>query len=93
MARWTDVGGQIAFNGRLIYSSSEVRISRINTEGVVKRIRQISDSPPNMDSEGSDALYGEGAEVVNNSVGHTSSTFSFAASCQKIPKPPYSQYP
>ncbi|MBW0467764.1 hypothetical protein O181_007479 [Austropuccinia psidii MF-1] len=38
VARWTNVGGPILVGGRPIYSSSEVPISRINTEGVVKRI-------------------------------------------------------
>ncbi|MBW0502062.1 hypothetical protein O181_041777 [Austropuccinia psidii MF-1] len=60
--------------GRPIYCSSSVLISRINTEGVVKRIRQISDSPPDLDAEGSDELEGEEVEVVNNMVGHQSST-------------------
>ncbi|MBW0471471.1 hypothetical protein O181_011186 [Austropuccinia psidii MF-1] len=41
VARWTNVGGPIPIGGRPIYSSSEVAISRINTEGVVKRIRRI----------------------------------------------------
>ncbi|MBW0574449.1 hypothetical protein O181_114164 [Austropuccinia psidii MF-1] len=50
--------------------SSEVPISRINTEGKVKRIRQIADSPPDPDSEGSDEFDGEEAEVVPNSAGH-----------------------
>ncbi|MBW0495166.1 hypothetical protein O181_034881 [Austropuccinia psidii MF-1] len=52
----------------------EVSISRINTEGVVKRIRQISNSPPIPDAEGSDELDGEEVEVVHNSIGHQSST-------------------
>ncbi|MBW0552344.1 hypothetical protein O181_092059 [Austropuccinia psidii MF-1] len=56
VARWTDVGGPIPAGGRTIYSNSEVPISRINTEGVVKRIRRISDSPTDPDSEGSDEL-------------------------------------
>ncbi|MBW0527682.1 hypothetical protein O181_067397 [Austropuccinia psidii MF-1] len=58
---------------RQIYSSSEVPISRINTEGIVKRIRQIAYSPPDPDAEGSDELYGEEVEVVPNSAGHPSS--------------------
>ncbi|MBW0488191.1 hypothetical protein O181_027906 [Austropuccinia psidii MF-1] len=60
--------------GRPIYSSSEVPISRINTEGVVKWIRQISNSPPDPDAEGSDELDGEEVEMVHNSAGHQSST-------------------
>ncbi|MBW0562182.1 hypothetical protein O181_101897 [Austropuccinia psidii MF-1] len=36
VARWTSVGGPIPVGGRPIYSSSEVPISRTNTEGVVK---------------------------------------------------------
>ncbi|MBW0467640.1 hypothetical protein O181_007355 [Austropuccinia psidii MF-1] len=67
VARWTNVGGPI-------YSSSEVPISRINAEGVVKRIRKISNSPPNLDAKGSEELDGEEVEVVNNPVGHQSST-------------------
>ncbi|MBW0566763.1 hypothetical protein O181_106478 [Austropuccinia psidii MF-1] len=53
VARWTSVGGPIPVGGRPIYSSSEVPISRINTEGVVKRIRRIADSPTDPDAEGS----------------------------------------
>ncbi|MBW0466318.1 hypothetical protein O181_006033 [Austropuccinia psidii MF-1] len=65
--RWTSVGGPIPTGGRLTYSSSEVPISRINYQGVVKRIRRISDSPTNPDSEGSDEV-----EVINPLVGHSS---------------------
>ncbi|MBW0525168.1 hypothetical protein O181_064883 [Austropuccinia psidii MF-1] len=57
-----------------IYSSSEVSISRINTEGVVKQIRQIANSPPDPDVEGSDELDSQEAEVVHNSSGQQSST-------------------
>ncbi|MBW0516293.1 hypothetical protein O181_056008 [Austropuccinia psidii MF-1] len=60
--------------GRPIYSSSEVPISRINTEGIVKRIRQIANSPPDPDAEGSDELDGEEVEVVPNSAGNPSNT-------------------
>ncbi|MBW0485259.1 hypothetical protein O181_024974 [Austropuccinia psidii MF-1] len=67
VAGWTNVGGPILVGGRPIYSSPEVPISRINTEGGVKRIRKISDSPPDPDAEGSDELDGEEAEVVHNS--------------------------
>ncbi|MBW0477002.1 hypothetical protein O181_016717 [Austropuccinia psidii MF-1] len=74
VARWTNVGGPIPVGGRPIYYSSEVPISRINTEGVVKRIRQISNSPPDPDAEVSDELDGEDVEVVHNSIGHQSST-------------------
>ncbi|MBW0490783.1 hypothetical protein O181_030498 [Austropuccinia psidii MF-1] len=70
VARWTNVGGPIQAGGRPIYSSSEVPISRINTEGVVKRIRQIANSPPDPDAEGSDELDGEEVEVVLNPVCH-----------------------
>ncbi|MBW0561063.1 hypothetical protein O181_100778 [Austropuccinia psidii MF-1] len=55
-------------------SGSEVPISRINTEGVVKRIRRTSDSPPDLDAEGSDEFDGEEVEVVNDPVGQQSST-------------------
>ncbi|MBW0572835.1 hypothetical protein O181_112550 [Austropuccinia psidii MF-1] len=74
VARWTNVGGPIPVGGRPIYSSSEVPISRINTEGIVKIIRQISDSPPDLDAEGSDELDGEEAEVVPNSADNPSNT-------------------
>ncbi|MBW0467203.1 hypothetical protein O181_006918 [Austropuccinia psidii MF-1] len=66
VARWTNVGGCIPVGGRPIYSSSEVPISRINTEGIVKRIRRISNYPPDPE--------GEEVEVVNNVVGHQFST-------------------
>ncbi|MBW0511476.1 hypothetical protein O181_051191 [Austropuccinia psidii MF-1] len=74
VARWTNVGGPIPIGGRPIYSSSEVPISRLNTEGVVKRIRLISDSPTNPDAEGSDELDGEKVEVLINSAGNQSGT-------------------
>ncbi|MBW0489053.1 hypothetical protein O181_028768 [Austropuccinia psidii MF-1] len=74
VARWTNVGGPIPVGGRPIYSSLEVTISRINTEGIVKQIRQIADSPPDLYAEGSDELDGEEAEVVPNSSGHPSNT-------------------
>ncbi|MBW0483017.1 hypothetical protein O181_022732 [Austropuccinia psidii MF-1] len=66
------VGGPIPTGGRPIYSSSEVQISRINSQGVVKRIRKISNSPTNPDAEGSDQLDGKEAEVINPFVGHSS---------------------
>ncbi|MBW0514536.1 hypothetical protein O181_054251 [Austropuccinia psidii MF-1] len=74
VARWTNVRGPITIGGRPISSISGVPISRINTEGMVKRIRQISDSPTDPDAEGSDELDGEEVEVVLNSDGHQSST-------------------
>ncbi|MBW0549263.1 hypothetical protein O181_088978 [Austropuccinia psidii MF-1] len=74
VARWTNAEGPIPVGGRPINSSSEVPISRINTEGIVKRIRKISDSPPDLDAEGSDELDGEEVEVVPNSAGHPSNT-------------------
>ncbi|MBW0542934.1 hypothetical protein O181_082649 [Austropuccinia psidii MF-1] len=51
VARWINVGGPIPVGGRPIYSSSEVPISRINTEGVVERIRRIAYSPTDPDAE------------------------------------------
>ncbi|MBW0513926.1 hypothetical protein O181_053641 [Austropuccinia psidii MF-1] len=74
VARWTNVGGSISAGGRLIYSSSAVPISRINTEGLVKIIRRISNSPPDLDAEGSDELDGKEVEVVNNPIGYQSRT-------------------
>ncbi|MBW0519668.1 hypothetical protein O181_059383 [Austropuccinia psidii MF-1] len=76
VARWTNVGGPIPVGGRPIYSSSEVPISRINTDGVVERIRRIAGSLPDPDSEGSDELDGEEVEVFPHSVGHPFSTSS-----------------
>ncbi|MBW0487097.1 hypothetical protein O181_026812 [Austropuccinia psidii MF-1] len=74
VARWTNVAGTIPVGGRSIYCSSEVPISRINTEGVVKRIRQIADSHTEPYAEGSDELGVEEVELVHNSIGHQSST-------------------
>ncbi|MBW0471580.1 hypothetical protein O181_011295 [Austropuccinia psidii MF-1] len=74
VARWTNVKQPIPVGGRRIYSSSEVPISRINTEGFVKRIRQIANSQTDPDAEGSDELHGKEVEVVNNSIGHESSS-------------------
>ncbi|MBW0525024.1 hypothetical protein O181_064739 [Austropuccinia psidii MF-1] len=76
VARWTNVGGPNPVGGRPIYSSSEVPTSRINTEGVVKRIRRIADSSTDPDAEGSDELDGEKVEVVLHLVGHPSSNSS-----------------
>ncbi|MBW0574189.1 hypothetical protein O181_113904 [Austropuccinia psidii MF-1] len=75
VARWTNVGGPIPVGGRPIYSSSEVPISRNNTEGVAKRIRRIADSPTDPDAEGSDGLDGE-VKFVSHLVGHPSSNSS-----------------
>ncbi|MBW0536571.1 hypothetical protein O181_076286 [Austropuccinia psidii MF-1] len=76
VARSTNVGGPIPVGGRTIYSSSDIPISRINSEGVVKRIRRISYSPTDPDAEGSDELDGEEVEVVPHFVGHSSSNSS-----------------
>ncbi|MBW0546215.1 hypothetical protein O181_085930 [Austropuccinia psidii MF-1] len=76
VARWTNVGGPIPVGGRPIYSISEVPISRINTDGVVKRITRIADSPPDPDAEDSDELDGEEVEVVPHLVGNQSSPSS-----------------
>ncbi|MBW0499262.1 hypothetical protein O181_038977 [Austropuccinia psidii MF-1] len=46
----------------------------INTEGIVKRIRQIANSPPNPDAEGSDELDAEEVEVIPHSAGHQSNS-------------------
>ncbi|MBW0467671.1 hypothetical protein O181_007386 [Austropuccinia psidii MF-1] len=66
--------GYSSFGGRPTYSISEVPISRINTEGVVKQIRQIAHSPSDPDAECSDELDSEEIEVVLNSSGYHSST-------------------
>ncbi|MBW0497658.1 hypothetical protein O181_037373 [Austropuccinia psidii MF-1] len=65
--RWTNVGGPI-------YSSSEVPNSRSTTGVIVKIIRQIANSSPDPDAEGSDELDGEEAEVTPHSAGHTSNS-------------------
>ncbi|MBW0534909.1 hypothetical protein O181_074624 [Austropuccinia psidii MF-1] len=57
-------------------ASSEVPISRINTEGVVKSIRRIADSPTDPDAEGSDELDGEEVVFFSHYVNHQSSTSS-----------------
>ncbi|MBW0570047.1 hypothetical protein O181_109762 [Austropuccinia psidii MF-1] len=78
VARWTNVGGPIPVGGRPIHYSSEVPISRTNTDGgvkVVKKIRRIADSPSDPDAEGSDEFDGEEVEVPH-SVGHPSSNSS-----------------
>ncbi|MBW0512321.1 hypothetical protein O181_052036 [Austropuccinia psidii MF-1] len=74
VARWTNVGGPIPVSGRPIYSSSEVPISGINTEGIVKRIRQIADYPHNLDAEGSDELDGQEFEMIPHSADHPSNS-------------------
>ncbi|MBW0483007.1 hypothetical protein O181_022722 [Austropuccinia psidii MF-1] len=72
--RWTNVGGPIPVGRRPMYSIWAVPISRINTERVVKQIRRIANYTPDPDAEGSVELDGEEAELVNNPVGHQSST-------------------
>ncbi|MBW0547300.1 hypothetical protein O181_087015 [Austropuccinia psidii MF-1] len=59
VARWTNVGGPIPVGGRPIYSSSMVPISKINSQGVVKKLRRIANSPTNPNAECSDVLDGE----------------------------------
>ncbi|MBW0504545.1 hypothetical protein O181_044260 [Austropuccinia psidii MF-1] len=74
VSRWTNVGGPIPVGGRPIYSSSKVLTPRINAEAMVKQKRQIANSPPDPDAEGSDELDGEEVKVVHNSAGHPSNT-------------------
>ncbi|MBW0493320.1 hypothetical protein O181_033035 [Austropuccinia psidii MF-1] len=74
VARWTNVGRPIPVGGRPFYSSSEVPIFRINSQGMVKIFRRIADSPTNPNSEGSDELIGEEFKVVPSSIGHQSSS-------------------
>ncbi|MBW0593525.1 hypothetical protein O181_133240 [Austropuccinia psidii MF-1] len=68
--RWNNTGEPIPVSGMAIYSSSDVPISRINEQGVVKWIRVISDSPTCPDAEGSDELDGEEVQLVNPTIGH-----------------------
>ncbi|MBW0470920.1 hypothetical protein O181_010635 [Austropuccinia psidii MF-1] len=51
VARWTNVEGLIPTGGTPISSSSDFPIYIINNEGVMERIRRISDSPTGPDSE------------------------------------------
>ncbi|MBW0571533.1 hypothetical protein O181_111248 [Austropuccinia psidii MF-1] len=64
-----------SFKPRAVLMYSEVPNARINNEGIVKRIRGISNSPPDPNAEGSDQLYGEEAEVILSSAGHPSNSF------------------
>ncbi|MBW0461531.1 hypothetical protein O181_001246 [Austropuccinia psidii MF-1] len=73
VARWTNVEGPIPVGGRLIHSSYKVPISRINIQGVAKRLRIIEDLPTDPNFEGSYEVDGEEAEVVPNSIDHQSS--------------------
>ncbi|MBW0495233.1 hypothetical protein O181_034948 [Austropuccinia psidii MF-1] len=84
VARWTNVGRPIPVGGREIYSSSEVQISRLNNEGIVKRIIKIANSPPDADAEGSDELGGEEGELVPHSAGHPSNTSPYQPPCKKF---------
>ncbi|MBW0515358.1 hypothetical protein O181_055073 [Austropuccinia psidii MF-1] len=93
VARCTNVGGPIPVGGRPIYSSSEVSISRINTGGVVKRIRRIADPPTDPDAEGSDELDGEEAEVVPHLVRHPCSNFSAQPLANRFPVIPEPSIP
>ncbi|MBW0586294.1 hypothetical protein O181_126009 [Austropuccinia psidii MF-1] len=74
VAKWTNAEGPIPIGGRPSYSSSEFPISRINSQGLVKRLRRISNSPTDPNSEGSSELDDEESEVVPNSFGHQCST-------------------
>ncbi|MBW0524445.1 hypothetical protein O181_064160 [Austropuccinia psidii MF-1] len=51
---------------------------------VVKRIRKISDSPTNPDSEGSEELDVEEVEMINLLVGHPSSSSPTQPPCKKF---------
>ncbi|MBW0552831.1 hypothetical protein O181_092546 [Austropuccinia psidii MF-1] len=64
VARWTNIRGAILTGGSPIHSSSEVPILRINIQGVVKRLRRISDRPTDPNTEGSEEV-----EVVHPSLG------------------------
>ncbi|MBW0462857.1 hypothetical protein O181_002572 [Austropuccinia psidii MF-1] len=70
LERWTNTGGPIPVGGRPIYSSSEIPLSRIYEQGVVKWIRRIANSPTDPDSERSVELDGEEVQIVNPPVGH-----------------------
>ncbi|MBW0550361.1 hypothetical protein O181_090076 [Austropuccinia psidii MF-1] len=62
--RWTNVVGPILICGRPIYSSSEVPVSKINIQGMVKRIRRIANFPSNPDGEGIDELQAVDKKVI-----------------------------
>ncbi|MBW0532304.1 hypothetical protein O181_072019 [Austropuccinia psidii MF-1] len=93
VARWTNVGEPIPVGGRPIYSSSEVPISRINTEGIGKRIRLIADSPPYPDAEGSDEFDGEEVEMIPHSSGHPSNISPSQPPAKSSPVPPETSNP
>ncbi|MBW0497429.1 hypothetical protein O181_037144 [Austropuccinia psidii MF-1] len=50
------------------------KLPMINTEDIVKRIRQIANFPPDPDAKGSDELDGEEVEVIPHSSGHPSNS-------------------
>ncbi|MBW0495513.1 hypothetical protein O181_035228 [Austropuccinia psidii MF-1] len=62
--------GPLPVGGRPIYSGSEVPISKMNNEGVMKQVRRIANSPPDLDAEGSDEIDSEEVDVVPISSGH-----------------------
>ncbi|MBW0460532.1 hypothetical protein O181_000247 [Austropuccinia psidii MF-1] len=73
VVRRTNVAVPIPVGGGPIYSSSDVPITRINSQGLVKGLRRISDSTRDPNSEGSDELDGEEIEVVPKSISNPSS--------------------
>ncbi|MBW0496955.1 hypothetical protein O181_036670 [Austropuccinia psidii MF-1] len=64
--------------------NSEVPISVINTEGIVKSIRRIANSPPDPDVEGSDELNGEEVEVIPHSSGQQSNDSPLQAPAKRF---------
>ncbi|MBW0571315.1 hypothetical protein O181_111030 [Austropuccinia psidii MF-1] len=93
VARWTNVEGPIPVGGRPIYSSSEVQISRINTEGIVKRRRQIANSPPDPDAEGSDEPDGEEVELIPHPIVLLLSLLERDSKVKSSPVPPETSSP
>ncbi|MBW0483724.1 hypothetical protein O181_023439 [Austropuccinia psidii MF-1] len=65
---------EASFKPQEVLVDSEVPISQIYTEGIVKRIRLIANSPPDLDAESSDELDGEEVEVIPHSAGHPSNS-------------------
>ncbi|MBW0483915.1 hypothetical protein O181_023630 [Austropuccinia psidii MF-1] len=66
---------------------------QINTEGIVKRIRQILNDPPDPDAEGSDELDGKEVEEIPKS-SHASTPRTFQPTLATIPNaiPPASPH-
>ncbi|MBW0477259.1 hypothetical protein O181_016974 [Austropuccinia psidii MF-1] len=82
--RDTNSRGSIPLCGRPIYSILEVPMSRIKIQGIVKRIRRISDLPTNPD--------GKEVEVLDKKIGQTNAPPEFFQT-HILPSTPKNFYP